>query len=181
MTRLRDLTAFPSSYNPSSMWLWTHDGATDYKISIAQLRNALSEVGAAYMQDADQALANNTRITMASLQYDAHDFTDANSTGTFFIKSEKWTQVRLYASGYLVNTGFGYGFQFFKNGAKLSEKLVEHFDIFGANHTFTMQSGIVPVSSGDYFDLYCTREEVRQGNIQGNFRSWFAIRPVRLI
>lgn len=182
MTRLRDLSSFPSSYNPSSMWLWTHDGGSDYKISIAQLRSAFSEVGAAYLQDADQNLApTDTRITMGSLQYDAHDFTDTNSTGTFYIKSNKWQQVRLYASGVLVNTAFGYGFQFFKNGAKLTEKLVEHFDIYGGEHSFTMQSGTIPVSSGDYLNLYGTREEVREGLIQADNRSWFAIRPVRLI
>lgn len=180
MTRLADLDSLPSSTDPASTFLWTYDGATDYKISIAQLRDTFTEIGALWTQDANQDFDNtgSNRLTMASLAYDVQNFTDANSTGAFFIKDSKWSHVQLSAGLYLTNdVAAGWGVEIWKNGATMNP-FCGFAQAHGEDHGCTMRSAIVPVSSGDYFTVVNVHESTGAMQILGNQSSWFCIQPV---
>jgi hypothetical protein len=161
--------------------LWTHDGTTDYTISVSQLRNTFSEVGALWLQNTDQLLqATPQRLTMGSLSYDEHNFTDTNSTGTFYIKDDTWSYIRLTA-GFILNDGaYGYGMAIYKNGAQYRDKLAEHYDEFNSHHGGWMGTGIIPVSSGDYFEIWNIDERIGSGVIFGSNMSYFCLQPQRM-
>lgn len=180
MTRLADLDSLPSSTDPASTFLWTYDGATDYKISITQLRDTFTEIGALWTQATAQDFDNtgSNRLTMASLAYDAQNFTDANSTGAFYIKDSKWSHVQVSAGLDLSDdVAGGWSVEIWKNGAILAP-YAAHSNAHGEDHGATIRTAIIPVSSGDYFTLVNNHESTGAMQIQGNQASWFCIQPV---
>lgn len=179
MTRLADLDSLPASTDPNSTFLWTYDGATDYKISVTQLRDTFTEIGALWTQATTQDFdsTGSNRLTMASLSYDAQNFTDSNSTGAFYIKDGKWSHVQVSAGLDLSNDlAAGWSVEIWKNGAVLSP-YCGYANAHGEDHGASLRTAIIPVSSGDYFTIVNNVEDTGAMQILANQGSWFCIQP----